>query len=290
VEVSVGRQFYSSAIAPVQAMHDLLARKNIALALDAVQCQHLTAACEGAVDVVARDAGASRAAVRDLLPAAEARAAAEASADSQQRAVAVWGQHENELTGVVVRGLGWLADSHLGPLGGFGLGGVLLSRVGDFFRDTRLDGPLKELAGALQVYDEVLNRCGAILDADQSLRAGGPRGTRRAARWAVVALAVAAGGAVATAIWARSTNATTNAGIPPPAVSVSITPEPPPAPTLLAPLPPAVVPPAAVTKRSPAQRPAASAPMSRAACLQACVAKCNDNASCERSCAATCPH
>jgi hypothetical protein len=38
--------------------------------------------------------------------------------------------------------------------------------------------------------------------------------------------------------------------------------------------------------------PAASTlpPVSRAACLKACVTKCNDDASCERSCAATCPH
>lgn len=107
----------------------------------------------------------------------------------------------------------------------------------------------------------------------------------------VAALAIAAGGAVATAIWLRSGTATTTGSVPA-AVSVSIvTSEPPPAaPPSATPLPPAVASPAGVAAPRPATRPAAAAPVSRTACLKACVAKCNDDASCERSCAATCPH
>jgi hypothetical protein len=107
----------------------------------------------------------------------------------------------------------------------------------------------------------------------------------------VAAMAIVAGGAVAAALWLRSGGAAPGAGVPA-AVSVSmVTSEPPSAaPPSAVPPEPATTLPATVNAPHAAARPAAPAPVSRTACLKACVAKCNDDASCERSCAATCPH
>jgi hypothetical protein len=51
----------------------------------------------------------------------------------------------------------------------------------------------------------------------------------------------------------------------------------------------AVTPPAKV-RPSATQQTQTAPPVSRAGCLQACINKCKDDASCERSCAGRCPH
>jgi len=89
VEDSYGHQFYRVAVAPIQAMHDLLGRKEIGAALDAVHPLRLTEAFDRGIDDVTRETGASRANVLRLVAAEEVRAAAEASGASQQRAVEV---------------------------------------------------------------------------------------------------------------------------------------------------------------------------------------------------------
>jgi hypothetical protein len=289
VEISFGRQFYISAFEPIQKYCDLMARKDIVAALAVVQHHHLTESFYRGVDAVAREAKTSRDAVLQVLPTAEAYAAAEASAQSQQRAVEVFNQHEGDLGHLIVGSAGLFVDTYV--LGGFGLGNLLASKAGDFLRNTRLEGPCKDLDAALKAYDAVLKRCVSFLDANTSFGTA-VGGSRRTQLWAVLAVAMGAGAAVATALWLRSSAATTSPSVAPAAASVSIiASEPTPAaPPLPAPLPAPVASPAAVAKPRPTARPATSAPVSRAACLQACVAKCNDDASCERSCAATCPH
>jgi hypothetical protein len=287
VETPYGHQFYLSVFAPIQAMLELMNRKDIAGALAAVHHPRLAEAFDRGVDAVARDSGAPRRAVLRLLPAAEALAAAEASGQCQQRAVEVWELHEGHLSRLLVGGVGLLADS---KLGGFGLGSLLSSRLGDFIRNTRLAGPLKDLDAALRAYDEVLKRCVAILDADTSLRATVPGGIRRMIVWGVVALAAGCAiTAIATVVWIRPSNATIT-GTPPAAI-VSV-PSATPAPaSVTLPLPSASASSNLVTHAvpRPTARPAFTAPASRATCLRACVTACNDDSNCERSCATNCP-
>jgi cell division septation protein DedD len=295
VQNNYGQRFYQVAASPVQTWRDMLAQKDVARALDAVHGHRLTEAFDRAIDTVASDAGALRAAVLQHVRASEARAATQATVACHQRALEVYTQHQGNLVGVVVRGLGQLADSHLG---GLGLGNILASGASDAVQNTRLSGPLTDLSAALEAYDGVLKRCAGNLN-DARLAPGGQPSARAPNLWALAAQAVAVGAGGAHFLWSR----TTAHGVEPLATSSATTQAPTPTATTASAVPASPDIPAQVTNPKPratvqAPRPAspppapaaapAVAPVSRASCLQACIAKCNDDSNCERSCATGC--
>jgi hypothetical protein len=284
--MSLGGDFYLEATQPGRVMFACLQRGDVAAALNAVHYDSLVCAFHMAVGRVRRQAGVGDERVVALLPEVEMHAAVVATTHSQQRAVAIWNQHQSSLVAVVGRLLGAVVEVHLG-IQGLGIGDALASVTNSSALDVRVKGPMTELQTALGTYDQWLRWCASTLDADPWLN----RAWRRA-RWrrrAVATLVVMA--AVAAVTWAgcrwregqasdesAGSEAATGAGASVEPSSGEPSSAPPTSPL-----------PASSAAARPRPVRLTPAPASRPACLRACVARCSDDSNCERACAAGCP-
>ena len=248
-------------------------------ALNAVHYQNLANVFHVGVERVRREAQVPRDTIVLLLPEAEMNAAARATAEPHQRAVAVWNEHQSSLSALVGGFIDGLVEAKLG-IPNLGIGNAL----NGFLRDARLEGPFTELQAALLGYDQWLQWAASMLDGDAALAEAHKRAQRRrrvmkAARVLGIAGVVGLGGlgihwAVADPQGAVSAGA--SAAVTPPPSPVA-----PPATATLVPSTstarptthptssPAHVPPiVADAGDTTVNPPAAPSPASRAACLR----------------------
>lgn len=293
--VTIGQSFYVVANRPLLALYR---ERNMAAGLNAVHGARLAGAFDAAVDQVARECTLRADVVRRELPVVEVEGAMVVASEVLGRAVDVWNQHHGVLSEFVGGLVGGFVEGYLG-IEGSGVGELLASVGNRFVHDTRIAEPMKELSVALQVYDQSLQRCAAILDSTPFVVDAARRTRQRRLAKRILLGSVVIGCAVVAGARGFSQTSGSPAGASPlndtsaSGPSLANTPVQDGGLTGAATSRPAkdATAPAPRTRGQPrtAAPPAQKDPRARANCLAACVSKCADDAVCERTCARKCP-
>jgi hypothetical protein len=190
--MTLGGIFQQNALSPIRSAEQMLHRQQVAEMLNSVCADRLAAALANGAKAVARAAGVGEQVVNGILPVNHGTELLGHVAVSQQGAVEVWNQHQSSVAGFLQGFLGGFVEGYLGIVGS-GVGDFLSQLAGGFARDTRLHGPMQELVQLLTEYEQYVQHCAALLDANAGLARARKASRRRAALgWATALLAVIA--------------------------------------------------------------------------------------------------